>query len=51
MCSGALRPRRVSPAVFVRRTCVGLDEREALTVSDDSSVTVQLVFLWAINTQ
>lgn len=50
-CSGALRPRRVSPAVFARQTCVGLDVRDAPTFRDDSSVTVQLVFLWVINTQ
>lgn len=51
MCSAALRPRRVSPAVFARQTCVGLDARDAPTSRDDSSVTAQLAFLWAINTQ
>lgn len=37
--------------MFARQTCVGLDARDAPIFRDDSSVTVQLVFLWAINTQ
>lgn len=42
---------RVSPAVCARQTCVVLGAHDAPTFRDDSSVTVQLVFLWVINTQ
>lgn len=37
--------------MLARQTCVGLGARDAPTCRDDSSVTVQLVFLWVINTQ